>query len=295
MSLAAQCTVMSSRDAIAQFGRGHVRWMVERGRWQRPYKGVIVLHPAQLTHDERLWCALIAHGPEATTAGLTAAELDGLRGFSTPTQHLLVPRGRNPRAMPGVKVHSSERLSERDIHPVRLPRRTRIQRSIIDAATWAVTPLQTQGILAASVQQKLVTPEALQLAIAPRLTLPRRGLIVETLRDVAGGSLSEYEVLFVRMCRENRLPMPTRQVRRRDSSGRMRYLDAVFDDYDLVAEIDGQQHMDVLAWWEDMDRNNAVVVDDGKSLLRFAGFALRHQRNRVASVLQRYFEQHGRR
>lgn len=292
MSVPAQCTVLSSRDAIAQFGRGHVRWMVERGRWQRPLKGVVVLHPVQLTSDERLLCALIAHGPGAAAAGITAAHLDGFRGFTTSTRHLLVPRGRNPRPMPGVKVHSSEQLSERDVHPARFPRRTRIQRSIIDAAAWASTPLQTQGILAASVQQKLVTPEALQLVVARRLTVPKRRLIVETLSDVAGGALSEYEVLFARMCREHQLPVPDRQVRRRDATGRMRCLDALFDDYELVVEIDGQQHMDVLAWWEDMDRNNDVVVEDGKSLLRFAGFALRYQRSRIAYVLRRFFDRY---
>jgi len=272
--------------------------MVARGRWQRPLKGVVVLHPVALTPDEQLWCALIAHGPQAAAAGLTAATLDGFKasrgisGANPDNRHLLVPRGRRPRGLPGVTVHAATLLEE-DVHPARIPRRTRIARSIIDAASWATTPLQTQGIVAAAVQQGLVTPEGLERAIEPRLTLPKRTLIVETLRDVAGGSLSEYEVLFARMCREQGLPMPSRQVRRRDATGRMRYLDAEFDEYDLVAEIDGQQHMDVLAWWEDMERSNEVVVADGKWLLRFAGFALRHQSDRVADVLRRFFERSG--
>jgi very-short-patch-repair endonuclease len=63
-----------------------------------------------------------------------------------------------------------------------------------------------------------------------------------------------------------------------------------FDEYDLSVEVDGQQHMEALAWWEDMMRNNDLVVDDGKWLLRFAGFALRRQTERVAEVLQRFFD-----
>ena len=283
---------MSTRDAIAQFGTGHVRWMVERGRWQRPVKGVIVTHPIGLTHDEQLWCALIAHGPGATAAGLTGATLDGFTGFTSTTRDVLIPRGQRPRQLPQVRVHTAT-LRDDEVHPARTPRRTRIERSIIDAASWASNPLQTQGILAASVQQGLVTPEGLQEAMAPRLTLPKRPLIVETLRDVAGGSLSEYEVLFARLCRDEGFPQPSRQVRRRDTTGRMRYLDAEFDEYDLVAEIDGQHHMEALAWWADMQRSNEIVAD-GKWLLRFAGFALRHQGDRVADVLRRFFERSSR-
>jgi very-short-patch-repair endonuclease len=114
----------------------------------------------------------------------------------------------------------------------------------------------------------------------------------ETIQDVSGGSLSEYEVLFSRLCRRAGFPEPSRQRRRRDASGRWRYLDADFDEYDLVVEIDGQQHMDAIAWWEDMMRNNELVVDDHKKLLRFAGFALRHQSNRVTQVLRRFFDIH---
>ena len=62
--------------------------------------------------------------------------------------------------------------------------------------------------------------------------MPRHALIIETIRDVAGGSLSEYEVLFLRMCQTFGLPKPTRQRRRKDASGRWRYLDVDFDECD---------------------------------------------------------------
>ena len=72
-----------------------------------------------------------------------------------------------------------------------------------------------------------------------------------------------------------------RSTRRRHVNGgarRWRYLDVDFDEYQLVVEVDGQQHMEALTWWEDMMRNNELVVDDRRRvLLRFAGFALRHQ------------------
>ncbi len=284
--------VLTTRDACVIFGEGHTRWMLERGRWQRPARGVVVRHSGPLTRDDRLWCELLTQAPGAALAGLSAASLDGFRGIAAPTISLLIPRGVRVRPREGVVVRSSLHLGDGDIHPVRLPRRTRLPRSVVDAASWAGTELKAQAIIAASVQQGLVSPRSLDAVVQLLVKVPRRRLIVETIKDVAGGSLSEYEVAFLRMCRRFHLPLPSRQVRRKDASGRWRYLDAEFDDYQLIAEIDGQQHMEALAWWEDMERNNDVVVEDGKTLLRFAGFALRRQSQHVAGVLRKFFDRH---
>lgn len=284
--------VLTARDACATFGEGHTRWMIERGRWQRPARGVVVRHSGPLTRDDTLWCELLLQAPGAALAGLSAASLDGLRGFATPAVFVLAPRGVRIRPRDGVVVRSSLHLGNADIHPVRLPRRTRLPRSVVDAASWAGTELKTQAIIAASVQQGLVSPRSLDSVVQVLVKVHRRRLIVETIRDVAGGSLSEYELLFLKMCRRFNLPTPARQRRRKDAAGRWRYLDVDFDDYQLVAEIDGQQHMEALAWWEDMERNNDVVVEDGKTLLRFAGFALRRQPSHVAGVLRKFFDGH---
>ena len=285
-------TVLTTSDACALYGKGRVQWMVRSGRWQRPAKGVVVCHSGPLSRDDRLWCELLIQGPRAALAGLTAAGLDGLTGFSSTTLFILAPRGGHARRRPGVVVRSTGLLTERDVHPVRAPRRTRTPRSIIDAAVWADTDLRAQAIIAASVQQGLVSPPSLAEVADERGNVFRHQLIGETIRDVGGGSLSEYELLFLQMCRRFKLPTPTRQRRRKDATGRWRYLDVDFDEYDLSVEIDGQQHMEALAWWEDMMRNNDLVVDDGKWLLRFAGFALRRQTDRVAEVLQRFFDRH---
>ena len=283
-------TVLRTRDANRLFGASRVRWMVQSGRWQRPAKGVVVRHSGSLSFSESVTCELLVQHASAALAGLTAATLDGLRGFETRSMFIVIPHSTRVRPRPQVVVVRSRQLSARDIHPVRAPRRTRLPRSIVDAASWAGTDLRCQAIIASSVQQGLVTPRALDAVAARRTKAPRHALIAETIRDVGGGSLSEYEVLFIRMCRECGLPTPTRQRRRKDAAGRWRYLDVDFDDYRLVVEIDGQQHMEALPWWEDMMRNNELVVDEQKTLLRFAGFALRHQRELVAAVLQRFFD-----
>jgi len=280
---------MASHDAAALFGSARVRWMVDSGRWQRPAKGVVVRHSGALTPLERVECEIRLQHPDAALAGLTAAALDGLKGFESATVFMLMPHGLWTRRRSGVKVRRVRTLDEVDVHPVRTPRRTRIARSIVDAASWAPSELRCAAIIASGVQQGLVTTTALRFVVDRLPKLPHRALILETVRDVSGGSLSEYEVLFVRLCRRYKFPVPTRQRRRRDSSGRWRYLDIDFDEYCLVVEIDGQQHMAALAWWEDMMRNNELVVDEKKALLRFSGFALRHEPDRVAEVLRRFF------
>ena len=282
-------TVLRTRDANELFGASHVRWMVQSGRWQRPAKGVVVRHSGGLSFTESVTCELLAQHSSAALGGLTAATLDGLRGFEPPSTFIVVSHGIRARRRPQVVVVRSRQLTAHDIHPVRTPRRTRLPRSIIDAASWAATDLRCQAIIASAVQQGLVTPSALDAVATRRMKAPRHALITETIRDVGGGSLSEYELLFIRMCRRHGLPTPTRQRRRKDASGRWRYLDVDFDDYQLVVEVDGQQHMEALPWWEDMMRNNELVVDDHKTLLRFAGFALRHQSELVAAVLRRFF------
>jgi len=186
-------------------------------------------------------------------------------------------------------VRSSVRLRPADLHPAREPRRTRPARSIVDAASWAATDLKAQAIMVSAVQQGLVRPEDLAAVVDGLLKVPRRQLILETIRDVSGGALSEYEILFARLCRRYALPTPSRQRRRKDAAGRWRYLDTDFDVHHLTVEIDGQQHMEALSWWEDMSRTNELVADEDRRVMRFAGFALRRQPEQVSQVLLRYF------
>lgn len=290
MAVSSTRTVYTVAELLTHVTPSRLRWLVRSGRWQNPARGVVVTHSGPLGTDEIVQVELLAHGPRAILGGVSAARLDGFTGVRDSRIHLLLPHGSRDPHRSNVVVHRSRTVTADDIHPVRWPRRTRIARSVVDAASWSSTDLAAQAVLASAVQQRLVTPDALTAVVSRLTRLPRRALISETIRDVSGGSLSEYEVLFVRLCRVHHLPMPDRQVRRVDAAGRLRYLDAEFDEYDLVVEIDGQQHMDVLAWWEDMARNNDVVASDGKSLLRFAGFALRRQGDRVAEVMHRYFQ-----
>ena len=177
--------------------RSELRWRIASGRWQRPCRGIIVAHSGPVTESQRVWAALLWAGSGAVLAGLTAARLEQLQGFSDRDTaagrpvHVLLPSQRSVRRRPSglsVVVHYSFALGPGDIHPLRQPPRTRISRSLVDAAAWMATDRGAQAVLAAGVQQRLVRVEDLMAVVSSNQRLPRRGLIKNTLHDIAGGA-----------------------------------------------------------------------------------------------------------
>jgi hypothetical protein len=94
------------------------------------------------------------------------------------------------------------------------------------------------------VQQRLVRASDLAAALVRRGPVPKRALIHTTLADITGGAQALSELDFCRLTRRFGLPEPTRQARRRDRSGRVRWLDACWEWARLVIEVDGLWHMD---------------------------------------------------
>src|ERR1700744_3722629 len=158
-------------------------------------------------------------GPRAPLAALPAAALDGLRGFSDPDQrperpiYLLRPAGAlSSKERPGlaIAVHYSRHLGQDDVHPVRRPPRTRVARSLVDAAAWMGSDRGAQAVLAAGVQQRLVRVADLTAVVSQNQRLGRRGVINATLADIAGGAQALSELDFTRLLRQYRLPVPGR-------------------------------------------------------------------------------------
>ncbi|GAB4053068.1 DUF559 domain-containing protein [Catellatospora paridis] len=86
--------------------------------------------------------------------------------------------------------------------------------------------------------------------------------------------------------------MPARSVvdaaqwaRSDDSEGRQRYLDALFEQHGVHAEIDGAQHLDVRGYWADMRRQNALWVR-GERVLRFPAWAVRNRPDEVLETVR---------
>lgn len=284
--------VLPLASALEYMSCDQIRWRVSSGRWQRPGKGILVAQASPLTGSQKQRVAALWAGPHGALAGLTAARLAGLRGFDRDTNvvHILRPVGRRTRQdqPPGdVVVHYSRLLGTDDVHPVLTPRRTRVARSLIDAAEWMATDRGAQAILAAGVQQRLTVAGDLLREVERNGTHRRRGTLMRvTLRDIEGGSQALSELDFMRLViRGFGLPVPDRQVARRDASGKRRWLDAFWERERVVVEIDGAGHLDVLQYWDDMDRDNQLKLD-GYTVLRFPAFMVRHSPERVAEQIR---------
>ncbi|WFF09361.1 hypothetical protein O7622_12765 [Micromonospora sp. WMMD1076] len=288
-----QAGVVTTAQVTGLLAEGAVRGLVRSGRWRSLCRGLLLTGNGRLTRDQQLWVAVLATGPGAVLAGVTAAAEGGVRGLRPDPLHVLVPAarraGRNlgglPLDMPGVVVHRTTALPAEHRQRARPPRTT-TARSVVDAASWATSAREAQLVLAAACQQRRVTPSEIGqvLALMPRVR--RRQLIRQAVADIAGGAEALSELDFVRLCERHGLPRPDLQHPRRDAEGRRRWLDAYWREWRLHAEVDGAHHMDARQWADDMRRQNAVWTE-GDRILRFPAWLVRARPDEVAGTLRR--------
>jgi hypothetical protein len=286
-------------DCVTRYGEGHVRAQLAARRWTSPVPTVVVQHNGPLTTQQQIWVALFAAPPGALLHGLTAARFDGLEGFTADELGLVIPGSSYaPRRLrPGlpeewrVRVRWSTRLGPEDVSAVAIPPRTRISRSIVDAASAWVSERRSRVLVLAAVQQRLTRVADLRDALSRRGRCRNRALIIESIQDAEGGieSLPEREFELIR--RRRRLPPPQRQriLKRRD--GRY-FLDSDWPDFGIRAEVHGIPHSRVRNWDADLLRQNDITIAGG-GLLVFSSFAIRHLPTRVGDQLETLFRSRG--
>jgi very-short-patch-repair endonuclease len=141
------------------------------------------------------------------------------------------------------------------------------------------------AILAAGVQQRTTRVGDLRDVLDRIRTLHRRRLMYDILGDIEGGAQALSELDFTRrVVRRFRLPEPSRQVGRRDSRGRQRWIDVVWEKQKVIVEIDGSQHREPLEQWDDMERDNDFNAE-GYRVLRFPAWLVRRNPEYVAKKI----------
>ncbi|MGI5147067.1 DUF559 domain-containing protein [Plantactinospora sp. CA-294935] len=283
-----QDDVVSRRQALRHLSAKALQHRLATGRWQIMSRGVYLAHNGPVTREQRRWAAVLAAGAgrRAVLAGLSALEVLGMRGYHSATLHVLISARRQDRdPPPGVVVHRTRHLTAADVHRLGQPPCTMPARSLLDAAQWAGDDERARAIIAAGFQQRLVDGPELDRALARLPRLRRRGLIVAAAADARVGAESVAESDLLRLCRREGLPPPSRQVRRTDSRGRRRYLDVYFEQWKVMVEIDGAQHLEVRHWWADMRRQNDLWIS-GIRILRFPAWLVRDRPAEVAAQLR---------
>jgi hypothetical protein len=249
-----------------------VRAQIAANRWQRHGRDVVVLHNGPVSVNQRRWIAVLAQH-RAALAGLTAAHKHGLTGFEDATVHVVIPHGARPQPLPGVRLHISRGFGAADLHPGRSLPTVRAERALVDAASWTAPPRRACAILAAGVHQRLTTADRLQAELSSGSPGRHHRLLSLVVGDIAGGADSFAEIDFGRLTHRAGLAPPRRQAFRLDSGGRRRFLDADLGGF--FVEIDGAIHLRAMRYWDDMERQNDLLIVTGKPILRFASVAVR--------------------
>ena len=278
-------TVLRRSEANKTYGVSRTRHALKSGRWQRPTRGVLVDHSGSLTAEERDLVALLSGGPAAVLAGPTALQYDGFKGFPAGIPHVTVADGARQPSDTEATVHWSTMLDERDVHPLRSPRRTRPARSVCDFASWCGSDRYARVIVLAAFQQRLVNVRQMRDALSRRGPCKRRSLIIESVLDARGGIQSLPEFDFGVLCQQAGFPKPSRQSVKCRKDGKF-YLDVEWEEYGLAVEIHGIPHMNIGKWDADLMRNNEIVIE-GPRLLIFTSYAIRHEPDLVTNQLCR--------
>jgi hypothetical protein len=242
----------------ADLSDAQTRWLVETGRWQSPYPRVYVTFSGPIPRVTLEYAALIYAGDGAVLSHDTAGYDSRLCREST-SIHITVPYPREVQSQPGLVIHRSRTLTDADIHPALSPRRTRVERTVLDLLADCRTTDAAIGLAADSVQRRATTVERLRAALIRHPKTRWRCVLLEVLPDIGAGAHSALEVRDAKMRRRHGLPAGTRQFER--LSDGTEWLDILIEEYCLHIELDGRLgHIRARETWRDMRRDNRSEV-----------------------------------
>jgi very-short-patch-repair endonuclease len=229
--------------------------LVAEGTWRRSARGVYALSGRSWWQD--LWTGLLIGGPEAVLGLAAAAHLNGFEDRPE-TIAIFIGEGANRRGSGPWRFIRGRRLG------MGWPHRTSPLQTVLDLARGA-TPDDLAALVARGVSSGRVCAAALLERIEDTPRVPQRALLLDIVRDVDAGAESALEVRYVRdVERRHRLPRASRQVR---LGGRYR-TDALYEEYRVIAELDGWAYHRGAAAARDLTRDNTHRLQ-GYVTLRF--------------------------
>lgn len=265
-----------------------VRNQVVAGRWVELTPRVVSTTTGPFSRAQREWMAVLHAGPRSMLGGLSAARIHGLTGWDRDHVTVVVHDQLSFEPVRGVRFFRSRRpftllRSPRPGLPV-----CRLEPAVLLFAGYCSTLRAGHAAVAATVQQRLTTPERHQEWL--NLLKPLRGsrALSATLTDIAGGAHSGPELDVRRLCRRYGFPLPDGQRQRVDRAGVVRWTDCEWklpSGRVLILEVDGAFHLDVLQWQDDMRRTRRLTTAE-RVVVRCSAFELRHEPDAVASDLE---------
>ncbi len=256
-----------SQATAAGLGAGLIRSRVRRRQWQRLHRGVYAVFSGEIGREAILWAAVLAAGERAALSHRSAAEVWNISDEPVEAVHVTVPWERRVDRIPGVVIHRSSRIS-RAVHPTLTPPRTRVEETILDLVDTAETVDEVIGWVSRGISRRLTVPGKLRAALAHRARIRWRAELTEFLSPEMTGVLSVLEYrYFHNVERPHGLPPRKRQFWFRQGR-RSGYRDTLYEEYDVVVELDGQIAHPAEAKWKDARRDN-IAASWGLTTLRF--------------------------
>ena len=195
------------------------------------------------------WAGLLVGGPGSSLGLAAAAHLHRL--IRSPPDRILVwlPEEHQVRSRDPWVFRRGVRT------PVGLPPRTSVVRTVLDLA--AVQPTDALvGVLAEAVGRRRVRPAEILAGLAALPRHPGRRLLTDLLADVDEGVRSPLERRYLQLVeRAHGLPAAARQS---NPSGRFE-VDAFYEDFRTVVELDGRTYHGGPARFRDYARDNRHV------------------------------------
>ncbi|MEI2809198.1 MAG: hypothetical protein V9F00_02980 [Nocardioides sp.] len=249
-----------SLDQLRGLGvtRAQVRAQVAARRWRRIHTLVVATHTGPLGGRARWWAAVLEGGPQAYLDGASALVAEGLKGFEVGSIRVSVPASDRARRPSGVTMRRTRRHDPSVVLRTGIPR-TSPPVAAVRGALWAQSDKQAVLLLTMCVQQGLATAEQVGLAALAVRRDRRRNLVHGVVLDLLDGVRALSEAEFARECELRGLPAPSRQVRRQVPGGSV-YLDAYWEKWGVVVEIDGIQHTWAASVVGDALRQNSITL-----------------------------------
>jgi hypothetical protein len=167
-----------------------------------------------------------------------------------------------------------------------------VEDTVLDLVAAARTFDDAYGWISLAVGRRLTSPVSLGKALAARPRMRWRAWLSGALTDAADGVHSPLERNYVRgVERAHGLPAARRQARRRDGSG-IRYLDNLYEEYDLCVEVDGESAHPAEGRWRDTRRDNANLLG-GTQTLRYGWPDVTENRCRTAAEIAEVLRRRG--
>jgi len=246
-------------------GRHPVTRLLATGRWRRLDRGLYFTHDEEPPWPSFAWGGVLLGGDHARIGGPAAAYLAGL--FPSPPDRItvLVPEQRVMTSrFPW--IFERERAGVRSPARFGSPPRISVEDLVLDLCQDADVP-RVIDLVTTAVQTRRTKVPRLRQALRQRQRVRHRRLIEHLLADVAEGAETPLELVYLRdVERAHGLPRGRRQQHRHDARSGIR--DVVYEEFDLVVELDGRVGHDGLGRFRDMRRDNGATVA-GEATLRY--------------------------